>query len=411
VPVDVTAGLRPADEQLRSPAWWVDQALREARRVAAPKARSRNLWSVGVAAFDSGQFGLAMEIMATPDLDEQDRSTIGFRLTTAYRQAGDVQALEALSTLVTGDLDRQSVAEAIAEARRIAAGLPVDVPLVPIDPANVDPNDPDVWVDAIRVAEAGNFIDAVRIAGAAKDASGRAYALGEIATLQSRSDPDGAKATFKLGVAALHARTEDERNDGDVGAVREVATAAATLGDVDGALAVLRLVPEQESRDEVAQRIANLRARAGDVAFTRAVMGFVGGEARSRDWARALHVTACLTAGLRDEAEHTALGTREPYARFYAYKRLAISRAAADDWLGYDLAVRSARDAMRNDDESTQWAWSSQRQLAMVQTFVGRTRDVWASVIAESDPARRVTLMTAAVDGLLHKLRGTEPEG
>jgi hypothetical protein len=126
-PADPFWQSRPTEQELRSPSFWVERAFAGADRIDDRRARGDALWAAGVSAFDAGRFDLVRRAMARPELDEEARGTLAFRLVSAFEAAGDAgRVLDVAAGLEEGFRRRSSyetVAVMYAKRGDLAAAI------------------------------------------------------------------------------------------------------------------------------------------------------------------------------------------------------------------------------------------------------------------------------------------------
>lgn len=411
-PADVTAEMKPTKQELQSPGWWVEQALREAGRVENPKERERAFWRVGVAAFDVGQFDVSMQIMQGPELkDLRNEGTLASRLERAFFNAGDIARLEELAGIVKQDFAKRSALEELEKLKAAAAaGVKIGPEWRSTIEATEMPRDDgeDASRFVARWAAMGRFEEARELCDKITDPGDRTLTFAELARLWAATDLTNAQEAFAQALEAFEALPPDERDSDDTYYLSEVARAAAAVKEIDRCFELLRSIKDGEERHRRLNEVCGDRARVGDVAFTRRAIKLAQAGPQ-RDWVRMLHASACARAGQFGEATDVAQSIKEAESAFHAFKDLATALARAGKTSRYEDAVRRTREAMARTDEPTQWTWSYRHQLAIAEAHAGRTLDVWEDLCQHQDPRRRVTLMLGACDGLLAKLNGQDP--
>lgn len=264
------------------------------------------------------------------------------------------------------------------------------------------------WQQIDDLALDGKFDEAIAVARKTQDVWHRAYGLACISTELARQ-----KAEEKRTSAALHeaaaaladARAAGEPEPSQMLGLREIACqlawAQAEAGDENDALRTISGI-EPAKREDALARLANKRLQENDSRFLKSAFSSDlcrQGSPRLRD-----ELTTCLAiAQAQTEpqaAEELAREIVDVDGRVYAYFALARPYVLRNDESAFDRAIRSARQAALKSGNRRE----DLEEIARLQSRMLQLRAVWASVISESDPATRVSMMLGAAEGLLGRL-------
>jgi hypothetical protein len=362
-----TDHLRPTGQELRSPAWWIDQAMREAGRIEDPKLRAGQLWNVGVTAFNAGRFDVTRRVMAMDLLDRQQHETLAYRLAHAFEQAGDLARLDGLAKATRRGFQREQILAALTKLQAARGDL---------DGAER------------RVAE---DVPAGRRGTMYASLSARCVKLGQWDRAWALAERSFEDELVHRSSTAAHALLAYAEAAADAGRNADVLRAAGPMAEFAEEWADHDVTAADLQLDD----LAALLRRAGHVERAAEVEAILppgpAPEPEDPDHDAAYEAVALAEAGKFAEAARRAEAVRSARERAHTLATIVTLQAPADCPAAGKLfasAKAAFDDSLKADGEELDDP-DLVYAVALAAAAVGEFEACWAALATAEDPARR----------------------